>query len=307
MLRNHVFLAQQVLMIFPSPEFVRAMATILRDNHKSIWAHGDDKWIGSDVASLYPVKLPVAGKITGVYPVPDGLEILGWADNQSLTDDHEVIFVNSAHKIVGFGRRPPAGLPRNIGDWNAPGSREFVGFVAAAKPAERLSVYVRSWHGTLLQPMDDPIDVPAFSSINTTTDTAALPGIIWKPDAAWTVNGYGTRRDLGPLPIDLIYGSWSGSGDKTGSIHSKPFAVPADHCLVLPVLHGTETYGQSVMLLDADTQQPLATLPMLDGRAFWDRWRIPIPASVQNLSVVATDEGAGPDEWLSVASPERCP
>lgn len=306
MLRNHVFAPKQVWTIFQAPEFVRSVAAEMRDNHKAVWAHGDDKWIGRDVASLYPVKLPVAGKITCVYPVPgNSIEIVGWADNQSLTDDHEVVFVNSAGKIAGFGSRPAAGWPLNIGTRDAPESREFVGFVAAVQPGERLSIYVRSLHGALVQPMDDHIEVPAFTPV--AGDTTPLQGIIWKPDGTWTVNGFGSRKDLDPLPNDLIYGSWSGSGYKTGVIHTDPFAAPAAHCLVLPVLHGTATYGQSVEVLDADTQQTIAQLPMLEGRAFWERWRIPVPASVRNLTIAAKDQGAGPDEWLAVASPEQCP
>jgi hypothetical protein len=307
MLRNHVFVTQEVLMIFPSPEFVRVMAERLRENRKSVWAHGDDRWIGRDMATLHPVKLPVAGRITCVYPVAGGLEILGWADNDSLTDDHEVVFVNPAKRIAGFGSRPAAGMPRNIGAWNAPRSREFVGFIAGAKPGERYSIYVRSLHGALVQPMDDSIEAPTFTPVESSADSARLPGIVWRPDAAWTLNGFGTRRDLGPLPDDLIYGSWSGSGEKTGTIHTEPFATPANHCLVLPVLHGTATYGQSVEVLAGDTQQAIAQLPMLEGRAFWERWRIPVPANVRNLSIVARDQGAGPDEWLSVANPEQCP
>jgi hypothetical protein len=307
MLLNNVFDPDQARAIFPDAELVRAYSKVLRDNRKSIWSRGPDKWIGQDVRHLLPQNTPIAGQVTRVYPVPGGLELFGWADTNSLTDDHEMLFVDDNYRIAGFGRRPPAGMPADLGAWDTPTSLAFVGFVSIEKPVYELSVYVRTFHGKMVQPLAGKIRVPSFTDFGSRTDTPVLPGITWRPDATWTPAGYTHLSENGPAPPGVIYASWSGSDARTGEIHTDLFAAPSNHCLVLPVLDGGSGYGQSVEVRDGDTNQSLANLPILDGRAVWKRWQIPIPDATQNVTIVADDQGTGPYQWLAVATPEQCP
>jgi hypothetical protein len=307
MLRNGVFDANQVRTIFPDVEFIGVYLETLRSFHKAIYANGNDKWIGGDISSLPLGNNPVAGRITRIYPVPGGLEIFGWADIDTLTDDHEILFVDSNNVIAGFGRRPAAGLPGNLGAWDTPNPMAFIGYVSLAKPVERLSIYVRTFHGKDIQPIAGQIDVPAFTQLDNRSDTAALPGVAWKADANWTLNGYLPDPENGPAPPQGIYASWSGSDARTGTIRSAPFAAPPNSCFVLPVLPGRSSYGQSVEVRDADTSQIIAGIPFLDGRSIWQRWRIPIPSPVRRVTITADDEGTGPFEWVAIAAPEQCP
>jgi len=304
MLENGVFDPDQVRTIFPDPEFVRVHLQVLQQFHKGIYTHGGDKWIGSNIRPLNLLDKPVSGKITRVVPVPGGLEIFGWADTDTLSGDHEILFVDGNNIIAGFGRRPAAGLPYDLGAWDTPNPLAFVGYVA--RPAGPLSVYVRTYHGKAIQPLGDALTVPSFTQLGSRTDFTPLPGVSWVPDSTWTVNGYQPQGDHGPAPPGLIYGSWSGADDKTGTMHSAPFAAPADGCLVLPVLPGTSSYGQSVQVRDADSSQVIADIPFLDGRTLWQRWRIPIPASTRKAAIFANDEGTGQNQWVAVASPEQC-
>jgi hypothetical protein len=306
MLRNGVFDSSQVRTIFPDAEFIRVNTQALQEFHKSVFAHGNDKWIGGNLLSLPLLDTPVEGKIVRVVPVPGGLEIMGWADISSLTDDHEILFVNGQNVIVGFGRRPGPGLPANLGAWDVPNPLGFVGYVSLARPMDQLSVYVRTFHGKRIQPLTGTIDLPAFTQLDSRTDSAPLAGISWTRDANWTLRGYDVDPENGPAPPNDIYASWSGSDVKTGQIHSSPFSTPANSCLVLPVLAGRAGYGQSVEVRDADSGQLIASIPFLDGRTIWRRWRIPIPPATKNVTVVADDEGTGPNEWVAVATPEQC-
>jgi len=308
MLRNGVFDPNQARTIFPDAEFVRVYSQVLREFRKSIYAPGQDKWIGGDLNSL-PLfdKQRVYAKITRVVPVPGGLEIFGWADVNTLTDDHEILFVDASNVIAGFGRRPAAGLPESLGGWDTPNPLAFVGYVSLARPADKLSLYVRTYHGKDVQPVGQTITVPSFTQLETGTDSAPLPDISWIPDPNWTLNGYQPDPENGPAPpASRIYGSWSGAAAKTGTMHTAPFPAPASGCLVLPVLQGTASYGQSVQVRDADTSQIIADIPFLDGRTIWQRWRIPIPASAKNIAIFADDEGTGPNQWVAVAAPEQC-
>jgi hypothetical protein len=307
MLRNGVFDPTQVQTVFPNTEFVRRYLPSLSEFHESIYIHGPDKWIGSDLGSLPLQKAAVPGKITRVVPVPGGVEVFGWADSTSITDDHDVLFVNGENRVVGFARRPAAGLPPNLFTWDTPNQLAFVGYVSLARPVKNIKAYVITFHGKQVQPLGSAVAIPAFTQMEGRSDTAVLPGITWLPEANWSVGGYNLDAENGPAPPNTIYGSWSGSDEKTGAIRTAPFAAPANHCLVLPVLQGRSAYGQSVEVRDADSMQVIAEIPFLDGRTIWQRWRIPVPASTHNLAIVADDEGEGQNQWLAVAAPEQCP
>jgi len=190
MLRNGVFDPNQVRTTFPDAEFVRVTSLPLQKYRKSIYADGDDRWIDGDLLSLKVQGNPVAGKITRVLPVPGGIEIFGWADTKSLTMDHKILFVDDANRIAGFGRRPAAGLPADLSAWDTPNRLAFVGYVSLARPISRLTVWVRTYGGRLIQPMNQTIDVPAFTQLEDRLDTAPLPGITWVPDTNWTLRGY---------------------------------------------------------------------------------------------------------------------
>jgi hypothetical protein len=153
MLRNGVFDPDQIRTIATDPALVHTLINTLRENHKSIYAHGGDKWIGQDLAHLMPGTKPIAGKITQVRPVPGGLEIIGWVDTTSLTEDHSVLFVDSvSNRILGYTRRPAAGFPMSRTPLDTPNSLAFIGYVALDKRVE-ISTYVRTFHGKVVQPL----------------------------------------------------------------------------------------------------------------------------------------------------------
>ena len=307
MLRNGVFDPNQVRTIFPDPEFVRVFNKVLQDNHKMIYAHGADKWIGSSTRSLTFDTTPTAGKIARVVPVPGGLEIFGWASSMSLTDDHEILFVDNQERIAGFGRRPGAGMPFSLSAWDTPNPLTFVGYVSSFKVIGPLLAYVQTRHGKTLQPIDQIIDIPSYTQLATKSDNPLLSDIRWVPEQNWKIGGYTVEPQNGPAPPGDIYASWSGSDTNTGNISTKPFDTPPNYCMVLPVLHGTATYGQSVAIIDAATRRNIAQLSLLDGRSIWERWRIPIPQTTRQVVIQAADQGTGPHQWLALATPQHCP
>lgn len=307
MLQNGVFDPDQVRTVFPDPEFVRSVSKDLRQNHKSIYALGDDKWIGGYLSHLHPSNYPGAGAVTHVIPVIGGLELIGWADGQAITRDHAVLFVDGNNTIVGFGRRPSAGVPAALSGWDTPNSKTWVGFVSLQKPVGKLTAYVRSPNGKTFEPLAGAINIPAFTVAESRSDSSSMAGINWRRDANWSLNGYPLLNDNGPAPHSAIYGSFGGPNTNTGAIVSDPFPTPSNHCLILPILHGTSPYKQSVRVMDADTHCPIAELPMRGFRSIWQWWRIPIPPNTHEVSIEASDQGSGPDQWVAIATPQVCP
>jgi len=278
MLKNGLFDPSQVKTVCSNPETIRVLSRQLQQFHKSIFARGNDKWIGANLLSLPLLHKPVPGKITRVYPIPGGLEILGWADTDSLSDDHDILFVDGQNRIAGFGGRPAAGLPASLAAWDTPQALAFVGYVSLARPIGKLSAYVRTVHGQFVQPIAGQIQLPVL------------------PPPALTA-----PQNSATLP------------EQSAAVASIParFLNPPDHCLVLPVLHGPDIYGQSVQVLDAGSGVVIAQIPFLPGRSTWERWRIPIPESTPSFSIVATEEGNArhqptKDQWTITAPPERC-
>ena len=304
MLENGIFDPDQVHTNFPSVPFVRAVSLTLEKNRKSLYAK-PDHLLGAILLSLHVNPNPVRGKVTRIFPVLGGVEILGWAETDDLTQDHAILFVDHTNRILGFGRHPPAGFPDDAGSWDTPAKLAFIGYVQSAQPGDKLSVYARTSHGHQVQPLNQTIEIPTFTQVESAA-TPPLPAITWLPDPAWTPQNFPKGADTDPAPPNQTYGTWSPYAAATGTIHSAPFAVPPDNCIVLPVLPGLSPYGQNVELRDADTSQPIVQLPFLDGRSTWTRWRIPIPATVHHLAIFASDQGTGPNEWLAIAPPEHC-
>jgi hypothetical protein len=89
-----------------------------------------------------------------------------------------------------------------------------------------------------------------------------------------------------------------------GRIVSSAFATPASGCLILPVLHGPSIHGQSVDILDADTDKVLVHAPMQNEDLQWEFWRWSVPSSVKHLRIAASDENGGP--WTAVSDPTEC-
>ena len=100
--------------------------------------------------------------------------------------------------------------------------------------------------------------------------------------------------------------SWDGGDQTTGRITSSAIAVPANHCLVLPALHGPSIDDLRIQILNAADSRPLETIPLKAGETGWKFWQIPLDPRVAQVRVVADDNGAGWGQWIAVASPSQC-
>ncbi len=295
-----------VRMIFPSFEFVRVYDRQLQENKLSIYYKYLGRWLGKSVrgyASVSTAHMP--GAVAFMYPVASGVEVAGWADPSNLQRTYRwVILANEQGQIVGLGERFPAGFPRDIPAHNVPPSLGWVGFVNLRYSVQKLSVYIADAGGGLF-PLAENIPLPDTAPVSLKDAGPALAGLTWSGSGPWTEARFPVVIS-GELPAGPIYSSWGGSDRDTGQWQSSVFSIPANHCIILPVLHGPRVDGLSVTLTDDKSSQVIATAPMEDDATRWSFWRIAIPPATERVRVTASDTGTAWGQWAAIAGPDEC-
>jgi hypothetical protein len=248
----------------------------------------------------------VPGEITLTYPVDSGVEIAGWADMSGSNRSYRwVLLGNERAQIVGFGEKLPAAFPGTIRSSKTPPSLGWVGFVNLHYATEFVSAYLIDERRSGLIPIGSPTILPNTESASLQQMGVNVPGLTWSGDTNWAAG----RLPLvtpGDKPNGAIYSSWYGSDRNTGELESSVFGRPDNNCLILPVLHGPRVPGLSVNLMDADSNQPIASAPMVDDDTVWNFWRVPIPTASRHLRLQAVDAGMGWGEWVAIANPAEC-
>ncbi len=234
------------------------------------------------------------------------MEVLGWADESpGRSQSQWIVLANEREEIVGFGRKLSAGFPRYLPAAETPPSLAWVGFVNLNVKTTSFKAYIVDARRRGLIPIGSPSAVPAVGAVTVDQTGPQIAGLAWQIDPAWRTNALPGGRYWDP-PSGPIYASWGGHDSNTGRIASSIFPVPANSCMVLPVLHGPSVEGLSVDVVDADTGQAIASAPMQDGESQWQYWRVPIAATVKHARLIAQDQGSGWGQWLAIGEPREC-
>jgi hypothetical protein len=294
------------LNIFPDPPAVNYWAKGLRENHLSVFYKGLTNWIGRPARSFaIRVDSTVPGEITYTFPVLDGVEVAGWVDGSELRGSTKwILLTNESGEIAGFGTKLPAGFPPVVQNPRTPPSLGWVGFVNLKCPVKQISAYLVK-NGSLLA-IHGFVPVPPVQVILWPQAGPQIQGLHWQMDPAWTVNGLPPRILRGQGPPGAIYSSWSGTDANAGRITSSIFAAPENACVVLPLIQGPRRGGLSAGIVDADTNQVLASVPFQDTPKQWVFWRLPFAATVKHVRIVAEDSGKQWGEWLAIGNPSFC-
>jgi hypothetical protein len=291
--------------IFPSPEFVDKFLPELKGQKLAIFGRQRWKWLGGDLAQFgAKQEQKLAGQIVYANPVEHGLEVVGWVNSDDIRDPYpRIVLANEQGKVVGFGRRPAAGFPRDLHTSRTPEQESWVAFVNSEIPSKIISVYAVTRHG--IAQIDGVVTVPSFESASRTDGGVPVKDIVWHVDKGWAPDGIPVLPLYGWHSDNPAYSSWHGSDANVGRITGE-FATPANACVVLPLLHGPKVGGLSSQLVDADTGAVLADFPFRDGDTFWSLWRVPVPPNVKHLRFVGTDNGHDWGQWLAVTTPMAC-
>ena len=291
--------------IFPDAGLVQKDLVLLQEEGLSIFASNRPQWLGEPIARAgSEIRTLEVGTVTRISALIGGFEVTGWAAGR-VSGFRQVLFTNEKQKIIGFGFRPPMGLPAELSTPNTPARGGWIGFFPAKFRATRVSVYVVDPHGQGLWRIPETFSVPPIGQVAPPDVGPDVKDLRWQMDPAWTRDGTGPGTPFGPVPSGTVYGTGKSSKGKTGQIASSPFAPPAGNCLVIPVLDGWSTVF-SVELLDAGSGQVLSKVPMNDGEFHWGFWRLPIKQGTKRVRLVARDEGQTKDQWLAIASPAEC-
>lgn len=292
--------------IFLDPAAVDVWTTALRENKLSVFYQGWSKWLGKAADNYAPTLVsPIPGEITYTFPVLDGVELAGWVDDSQMRGSNGwILLANEAGRIVGFGRKLPAGFPAVFDNPRTPPALGWVGFVNLNYPTKSFSAYAIDRRG--LFPIEGSAGVPDVRVSTWQRAGPQIRGIQWEMDPSWTVNSPPPKGFFGQGPDKPVYWSWSGADSNTGRITSSAFTAPANACVILPVVQGPRVAGLSAAVVDADTGHMVATAPLQNVDHQWVFWRLPLPASAKRLRIFAQDEGKDWGEWLAIGNPSQC-
>lgn len=307
-IENGIFDVELVRKIYPDPAFVSRFLPVLRRNHVSIYSLGYPKWLGEPAMSEFvpPWRSLEAGAITQTFPVRAGLEVVGWADGvRRASYSPQIVFLDDSDRIAGFGRRLGTGLPSHLASLQTPSRIAWIGFISLADKSKSFSAYTIDRRVRALAPIGEPIAFPAVQVAGPEEIGEELTEVHWVRDSTWTKYLLPPRVDAGSSPADF-YSSWSGSDRNTGAMISLPIDVSSNHCLVLPVLHGSSVEGLSVQLIGTAGNEVLATVPMQGDDTRWRFWRVPLNASIAQVRIDAEDRGRDWGQWLAVGDPYKC-
>ena len=105
----------------------------------------------------------------------------------------------------------------------------------------------------------------------------ALTGGSVAIQGSWTPNGY--FPDAGPAPVE-------------GAV------------IAIPLVTGPATSGLSLQVLNARTNQPVASLNPLPLHRQWWLWNVPLPPGPDaSIQIAATDAGSGWGQWFATGVP----
>ncbi|HEY3457847.1 MAG TPA: PrgI family protein [Bryobacteraceae bacterium] len=295
--------------VFPDGRLVRQWLPLLRKNHVSSFADNKTDWLGKPASSVFRFisKERQAGAITASYPIESGLVVLGWTDSpRRIWHPQSLVFLDDQKRIIGYGKKLPAGLPRGLASAATPASIAWVGFVNLRFQSKSFSPYTVENRGKNLFLAGEPSVVPPIRVSHADQIGAPIPSLSWNVRGSWVKNG-----PLPGTPIETprtisYYESHAGSDANTGLLMSAPFERPSGNCLALASAHGPSIEGFSERLINADTKETIASVPQVGTDTIWSFWRVDLPLDAQRLQIVAEDHGQGWGQWLAIGSPHIC-
>jgi hypothetical protein len=146
--------------LHPSPAFIKSLIQRLRDDHLSLFYRGYSGLLGQPLTSRFPQPSTRSrlGGVMRTFPVSGGLEIVGWTDGPR---PQRFVFVDESDRIVGLGRKLPAGSPPSFSQ-EAPSSLAWVGFINLRFQSKLFSTYSFGPHEGRPTPIMDGSSIPAF-------------------------------------------------------------------------------------------------------------------------------------------------
>ncbi|HEY1945483.1 MAG TPA: hypothetical protein VGG97_00645 [Bryobacteraceae bacterium] len=302
-LRDGIVDPNLILKVFPDPNVVQPLIRELRDKHLSVFSDRRCGLIGKPLQdSFRMLKQRGFGAVTYLHPVQSGIEVAGWVDSSRDREDaREIVLVNEAGLIVGFGSKLGDLFPDRLLGLQTPPSLGWVGFVNLSIESSFFQPYLIRKHQ--LVSLGEPVRVPEITAVAPENVGQAISGIAWTVNPGWKQHGELPAEGwLGTGPGG-VYSSrrhwegdhWKHEGPKENGVLTASFPAPAGQCLVLPLLHGPSVGGLSVMANGA-------AVSFQNGETAWTYARIPLHGAGATLTISAPH----PENWLAVGEPREC-
>ncbi|MFL6353131.1 MAG: hypothetical protein ACJ74Z_14960 [Bryobacteraceae bacterium] len=157
---NGLFDPEIARYLYPDPPFIKPFLQDLRAHHLSLFYKGYGASLGQPLTSRFsrPFDRSRPGGITHVSPVSGGVQVVGWTDAPR---PERFVFVDESGRIVGLGRKLPAGSPPDLPP-DTPRSLAWVGFVNLTFQSKVFSTYSFGPHEGRPAPIAPTSSIPAF-------------------------------------------------------------------------------------------------------------------------------------------------
>jgi hypothetical protein len=290
--------------IYPDPGYVSRFGPILRENRLAVFAEKESYWIGRPLKDVFSKISPshADGEVTFNFPIDSGVALAGWIDSRLAK--HQLVFVDESNRIVGLGKRTPAGMPPRFST-SGQHALNWVGFLNLAYGSGSFSTYVVDDAETLV-PLGGKTEIPAIQSSSRANAGETVADIQWVPDNGWVAGLLPSGADTGDPPAGLFLSSWNHDDASTGVINSSTFATPDGGCLIWPILHGPVVDDLEARIIDVNTGATVVAAPLRNQDVTWNYWRVALPPTSSRLKITARDAGRKWGEWLAVAAPAKC-
>lgn len=291
--------------LFPSPEFLDKFLPPLKSQHLALFSRQHERWLGAPLTQFGRLADErAAGQINSLWPIEHGLAVVGWVNSTDVRDPFpRILLVNEKNQVVGWGRRPNAGLPAEWRSLETPQQEAWIAFANLNIASRSIAAYAVTRHGLAAVGGVNP--VPALKAVNGQEVGAPLSSVAWKMDATWALNGIPVIPTYGWHPKGAAYSSWQQHDEHTGQIVAE-FDTPKTNCVSVGVLHGPSTDGLSLQFIDADSGAVLGDVPFRDHDFLWSLWQVKLTAGTKRVRIVGNDKGAGWGQWLAVSEPLQC-
>ncbi len=147
------------LILFPDGDVLPRSIPVMRQEKLALFAKPESSWVGRDAKGIFPAQPgpPVAGGIVASKKLQNAITVAGWARDSS--DHLELVLVDEDNRIIGLGKRLPAGLPQCFEDLRTPQNQQWTGFVNLAWDSRSATPYIVSPDQKTLRPLPTELKI----------------------------------------------------------------------------------------------------------------------------------------------------
>ncbi len=290
-------------MVTYAPQSAVADAQDLRRHRRSVFAEPWAQAMGAPLTAAAPEG--IGGTCQGTLAAPAEGEAAFRGTVWAPPTQHPtrvILLADAAGQVVGVGR-----VRAQLKDVMAGGMRhsrqpvDWLGVVGPDGQGRAFSAYLLVDGGRrACRIAATPVSAALATSVPEPANRTPLE-LVWTEHSGVFAPS-GANPEPGPAPGGgSYYGSWAGADANTGELVLRYRLAPGATSVVMPVVTGPVTDGQSLVFRLAPSGKVIGVADLSNAtRWSWRRLALPPEAAGQTLEVEAQDRGSGWGQWIAV-------